>query len=53
MSDSQQLDRIYQCLGGLTADSRNDIFPPAFRSGVSFAVEQMKEAMYGTCDYSR
>ena len=50
MSDSQQLDRVYQCLGGLTADSRNDIFPPAFRSGVSFAVDQIKEALYDVQD---
>lgn len=50
MSDSQQLDRVYQCLGGLTADSRNDLFPPAFRAGISFAIDQIKEAMYGTGD---
>ncbi len=48
--DSLQLDRVYQCLGGLIADSRNEMFPPAFRSGVSFAVEQMKEALYDVQD---
>ena len=49
-SDSLQLDRVYQCLGGLIADSRNEMFPPAFRSGVSFAVDQLREALYGVQD---
>lgn len=50
MSDSQQLDRVYQCLGGLTAESRNGLFPPAFRAGISFAIDQIEEAMYGNGD---
>lgn len=44
--DSLQLDRVYQCLGGLRSDARNDIFPPAFRAGVAFAVDRLEEALY-------
>ena len=49
-SDSLQLDRVYQCLGGLTADARNAMFPPAFRAGIEYATEQLKEALYDVQD---
>lgn len=45
-TDSQQLDRVHELLGGLTADSQNEIFPPAWRAGLGYAAEQLEKVLY-------
>ena len=49
-TDSQQLDRVHELLGGLTADSRNELFPPTWRAGLAYAAEQLQKVLYDIPD---